>query len=269
MNEYTDFAELYDELMDNVPYEEWAEHAVSILRANGVGAGDTVADLGCGTGTMTLLLAKSGFHMIGADISEEMLSAAERKAEQTIPACDDAAHAPLFIRQDMRALDFSGIPVCAFASFCDSVNYLLSPEELRQLFHGVSEFLLPGGVFLFDFKTIHLFRDVIGEQTIAESREDCAFIWENEYEEESNINTYDLTLFRQTDAEGRMFERSFETHEERGYTLGEIQSAAESAGLYLRQAWNADTYEKICLENSAGAGESDPERIAVLLYKFL
>ena len=70
---YTSFATVYDELMDNIPYEEWAEYLISLLKEQGVADDATVADLGCGTGTVTRILDKAGYDCIGVDMSEDML----------------------------------------------------------------------------------------------------------------------------------------------------------------------------------------------------
>ena len=72
---YTGFAAVYDTFMDNVPYREWGEYIHSMLCEKGVKDG-LVLDLGCGTGTMTEILAGYGYDMIGADNSEDMLELA-------------------------------------------------------------------------------------------------------------------------------------------------------------------------------------------------
>lgn len=59
MEAYTSFAHVYDTFMDNVPYEEWTEYIVGILREYGIDDG-LVLELGCGTGSMTERLAGAG-----------------------------------------------------------------------------------------------------------------------------------------------------------------------------------------------------------------
>ena len=116
--------------------------------------------------------------------------------------------------------------VGAVFSICDSLNYITEPEELKQVFRWVNNYLDPGGIFIFDFNTEYKYREVLGDQTIAESREDCSFIWDNYYYEEERINEYELNLFIREDAEseteGDLNRRFRETHFQRAYTLSLI-----------------------------------------------
>ena len=79
MEAYTGFAYVYDEYMDNIPYDEWEEYLVELLKENGIDKDNTVIDLGCGTGTVTRMLDKEGYNCIGIDLSEDMLSIASDK----------------------------------------------------------------------------------------------------------------------------------------------------------------------------------------------
>lgn len=320
---YTGFAEVYDELMDNVPYEEWAAFLISVLREYGVGgrsvrredgadrqseegeslesghcpergraredtdrgrqekaeAGElaenlaaernTVLDLGCGTGTLTELLARAGFDMIGVDNSEEMLEIALRKREKS-------GSDILYLCQDMREFELYGT-VGAVCSVCDSLNYILEDEDMVKVFSLVDNYLYPGGIFVFDFNTVYKYEQVIGDATIAENRDDCSFIWENFYDAKSRVNEYDLTIFvREPSGEfpeqptgaknpggalasaektDGLFRRFAETHYQRGYTLEEMKSFLDKAGLLFVKALDAET---------RGAVRPDSERIYVI-----
>ena len=274
MEAYTSFAYVYDTFMDNVPYGEWARHIREKLCEHGVTDG-IVLDLGCGTGTMTERLAGYGYDMIGVDNSEEMLELAmEKKTE--------SGYDILYLLQDMRGFELYGT-VRAVVSVCDSVNYITEPDELEEVFRLVNNYLDPKGIFLFDFNTVHKYRDVIGDSTIAEDRGVCSFIWDNRYYGKEQINEYDLTLFiaedfnpmenayvseRTADSEdallseegagdledtmfseeeggenGSLYRRYTETHYQRGYTLAEIQELLERAGLVFIEAYDADTKE--------------------------
>lgn len=256
---YVGFAEVYDELMDNVPYEEWAEFLTGVLREYSVGCGgevsesgdaelaenlaierNTVLDLGCGTGTLTELLYRAGFDMIGIDNSEEMLELAMRKRE--ISGSDI-----LYLLQDMREFELYGT-VGAVCSVCDSLNYMLEDADMVKVFSLVNNYLYPGGAFVFDFNTVYKYEQVIGDATIAENRDDCSFIWENYYDAGSQVNEYDLTVFVR-EPEGDCFRRFTETHYQRGYTLGQMKGFLEEAGLLFVRALDADTHGEVRAES--------------------
>ena len=204
-----------------------------------------VVDPGCGTGKLTEILANQGYDVMGIDLSEEMLSMAiERR--------DKLRHRTLYLCQDMREFELFGT-AGTFVSVGDSVNYLLTDEDMDKLFRRVNTFLFPRGIFIFDFKTLHLYRDVIGDSTIAEDREECSFIWENWFDGETNINEYDLTLFIKDkdsgDKDDNVFRKFQEIHRQRGYTLEEMKSFAENAGLVWITGIDSDTGEEVTPES--------------------
>ena len=230
MEAYTSFASVYDTFMDNIPYEEWAEYLSGLLAEYEVTDG-IVLDLGCGTGTLTELMAARGFDMIGVDYSEEMLEIAmEKRAE--------SGRDILYLLQDMREFELYGT-VRAVISICDSLNYITEEEELEEVFRLVNNYLDPEGVFIFDFNTVYKYREILGDQTIAESREDCSFIWDNYYYEEEQINEYELSLFLQE--EGNLYRKYVETHYQKGYELETIKSLLEKSGMKFVTAYDAFT----------------------------
>lgn len=237
MDAYTGFAEVYDLFMDQVPYEEWSERISRILKEYGICDG-LVLDLGCGTGSMTELLAEKGYDMIGVDASEEMLElASEKRAE--------SGHDILYLLQDMREFELYGT-VRAIVSVCDSLNYITEEAELLQVFRLVRNYLDPDGVFFFDMNTIYKYRDILGETTIAENREEGSFIWENYYDEEQQLNEYDLTLYVRD--MGDRYVRFEETHFQRAYELSRVLELLGEAGLKAEQIFDSDTGEAVTAE---------------------
>lgn len=242
MDAYVDFASVYDTFMDNTPYEEWCEYLVKELNKAGVNQG-LILDLGCGTGTLTELLAKKGYDLIGIDLSQDMLNIAIDKKEQSKLDI-------LYLQQDMCEFELYGT-VAAVVSVCDSVNYLLDEEDLLKTFSLVNNYLDPSGLFIFDFNTTYKYRDVIGDTTIAENRDDCSFIWDNFYHEDEDINEYELTFFvKDGEVNGENRYRKFEeTHFQRGYTLEQMKMLVEKAGLRFLSAVDFDTKAEV-RENS-------------------
>ena len=227
MEAYTDFAEVYDTFMDDTPYEEWADFIAGLIEKYGISKPVRNAD--CEKDIM-----KKGYDMMGIDNSEEMLRIAMEKKEKS-------GSEILYLCQDMRDLDLYST-VGTVISVCDSINYLLEDEDVEDTFSLVNNYLYPGGLFIFDFNTVYKYETVIGDDTIAENRDNCSFIWENYYHPEEHINEYDLTIFAKEEKE-ELFRRFSETHFQRGYTLPEMEQFVKGAGMEILLTLDADTHE--------------------------
>lgn len=232
MASYESFARVYDLFMDNIPYEDWAEYLCSLLKKYKVNNG-LVLELGCGTGSMTELLADRGYDMIGVDNSMEMLDIAREKK-------DESGNDILYLLQDMREFELYGT-VRAVVSVCDSMNYITDSEDLLTVFKLVNNYLDPGGVFIFDLNTMYKYEELLGDQVIAENREESSFIWENWYDEEDQINEYNLTLFIQN--ETGLYEKYEETHYQKAYELDGVKSLLSEAGLIVEAVYDAFTMQ--------------------------
>lgn len=259
MDAYTSFAQVYDLFMDNVPYEEWSRYVISLLKEEKIENG-LVLDLGCGTGKMTRLLAAAGYDMIGIDYSEDMLEIArEYQYAQQGEIADDCAEEDavqdsniLYLLQDMREFELYGT-VRAVISICDSMNYILDEEDLLQVFKLVNNYLDPKGIFIFDMNTRYKYAETLGETTITENREEGSFIWENYFDEEDDINQYDLTLFIRED--GDLYRKYEETHYQRVYDLDVVKRLLKEAGMEFVAAYDAFTKEPV---------KADSERIYII-----
>ncbi|MFI3211952.1 MAG: class I SAM-dependent methyltransferase [Eubacteriales bacterium] len=241
MRAYTDFASVYDVFMADTPYEEWSQFLLEIFEKNQIHTGHLILDLGCGTGTLTELMAKAGYDMIGIDNAPEMLAIAMEKKEESSSEI-------LYLLQDMREMELYGT-VKAVISICDSLNYLLEEEDIIETFRLINNYLDPKGLFIFDFNTVYKYREVIGDTTIAENREHCSFIWENYYHEEEGINEYDLTLFVENKGEESelcgYYSKFQETHFQRGYTLEQMESFILQSGMEFVEAIDTDTKGRV------------------------
>ena len=244
MEAYTSFARVYDMFMDNVPYEVWSRYIVEKLRANGIDSG-YVVDLGCGTGKLTTLLADAGYDMIGIDNSFDMLDMALEREDDRI----------LYLMQDMREFE-PGEKVSAVVSACDSINYILEPEDLQAVFFCVSESLKEGGIFIFDVNTPYKYEVLMADNTIAENRDEGSFIWDNYYDEESSNNEYELAVFVRN--EDGTFDRFEEEHYQHGFTLEEVSDAVKKAGLKIRNVYDAFSHN---------APDDNSERLYYIIEK--
>jgi Predicted methyltransferase (contains TPR repeat) len=227
MKAYTGFAEGYDLFMNEVPYEEWADYVVQILRDNGINDG-LILDLGCGTGKFTSLLANKGYDMIGVDYSEDMLAIARGNNKNEI----------LYLLQDMREFELYGT-IRAVVCVCDSLNYILEYDELVQVFSLVNNYLDPNGLFIFDMNMEYKYKEIIGETVIAENRDEGSFIWENYYDDREHINEYDLTLFMK-ESNGK-YSKYNEIHYQKAYSIEVIKKAIDEAGLTFIAGYDAAT----------------------------
>lgn len=240
---YTAFAEVYDLFMDEIPYEKWCAYVLGLLHEYGIEEG-VVAELGCGTGTITQMLADAGYDMIGIDSSEDMLYVAREKSDASV----------LYLQQRMQELELYGT-VEAFVSVCDSMNYILTEEDLLCIFKKVNNYLEAGGVFIFDLKTKYYYKEVLGDRVLTDNREEACYIWENHYDEESGCNQYELTLFIRDEEDEQVFYRERELHTQRAYDLDFIKNLIEEAGMEFVAAYDAFTKEK---------PRQDSERIYVI-----
>lgn len=226
---YEKFANVYDHMMNQIPYEEWFGHLRDYLASHGVDGG-TICELGCGTGTMTELFAAAGYKMIGVDSSGDMLALAQDKKLEN-------GSDILYLEQDMRELELAE-PVDAFLSVCDSINYLLQEDELVSVFSHVKKYLRPGGYFIFDLKTTYCYRNIIGNQTWVEQDEEVSYIWENYYYDDQDINEYMLTIFRkQPDSD--LYERIEEAHYQRAYSVERLKKLLAEGGLSMVECFDA------------------------------
>jgi len=211
---YGGFAAVYD-MFVCPPYDEWAVYVREIWRRFGKEPA-LVLDLACGTGNMSSRFAAMGYETIGVDCAAEMLAAAARKNPEILYVC-----------QDMRELDLYGTADAA-CCLCDGMNYLESAEELMQVLCRLRNFLNPGGVFVFDMNTEYYFAEVLGSNVFAESNDEAAYIWENEYDPDTRVNEYAVTFFAK-EANG-LFRRFEELHCETAFAEAEVRNAAAAAG---------------------------------------
>lgn len=263
MDAYESFARVYDELMDNIPYEEWTDYIVGLLHEYHINSG-LLTELGCGTGNITELLANAGYDMIGIDNSTEMLEIANEKKQK------HHLSSILYLLQDMREFELFGT-VNAIICVCDSINYLLDIDEITMVFRLANNYLEAGGLFICDFKTCHYFKDIVADSTIAEDREKVSFIWDNYYDEDSNINELALSLFIKEDAsegeggaskdlqttahENNIYRKYQEFHYQRGLTMEEMKHCVDASGMELVAMYDAFTHH---------AATNDSERIYVI-----
>ncbi len=234
MASYEQFAQIYDLALNELPYEEWLLYIETIFEKYKTSP-KLILDLGCGTGSMTNLMATKGYEMIGVDLSEDMLAVARDKAKEENSDV-------IYLNQDMTKLDLYGT-IDAVISCGDALNYVLDEKDLLAAFKNVNMFLNPGGLFVFDMNTVYKFKEVLGNNTYAENLDASAYIWENYFYEEESINEYEVNIFIQND--DGTFDKTTEIHHERGYTIDQIKELLAAAGMTLEAIYHDGTFEPV------------------------
>ncbi len=213
---YGDFAYYYDLLTENVDYEKRCEYIKNLLVANKIDKG-ILLDLACGTGTMTFLLSKMGYDMIGVDASEEMLSVAQEKKMQS---GDDV----IFLCQKMQELDLFGTINGAVCTL-DSINHVTNENEVRQIFKKVSLFMEDEGIFIFDVNTPYKHLNVLSDNTFVYDMDEVYCVWQNSTNE-NLLTTVNLDIFEK-DEEDDVYYKYSEQFCEKGYEIEKISSWLE------------------------------------------
>ena len=217
MNSYQTLSAYYDRFTDDVGYGQWADFFEQLFAREDIRP-QLVLDLACGTGSLTRLLAKRGYDMIGADASPEMLM-------QAMQNTMDCSPRPLLINQRMEELDLYG-NVDACLCCLDSVNYVTKPKDLQEAFRRVYAALRPGGLFVFDINTPYKLRGLDG-QVFLDETEDAYCVWRTEFSEKRRLCHYGIDLFQRS---GDVWLRSQEEHLEYAYTPEELTQWLREAG---------------------------------------
>ncbi|MFV0439929.1 MAG: class I SAM-dependent DNA methyltransferase [Lachnospirales bacterium] len=231
MDIYNNFAKVYDTFMSDVPYDKWALFLDEVWKKYELNP-KNICDLGCGTGTLTSILAKK-YNLIGVDLSPEMLMIArDKSSEKNLDI--------LYIEQDMTEFHL-GFNVDSIYCLCDSLNYLLEEAEVLDTFIQCNKHLAKNGLLIFDLNTEYKFKNMYGSNVFADNSEYGSYIWKNEYLEDEQINIYDVCFFIQKGQNN--YEKFDEYHEERAYSLSKIKELLEKANLEFLEAVNIDFTE--------------------------
>lgn len=233
MDSYNQFAQYYDLLMSDVDYNSWAFYIKQLIEkfeADGCRV-HSVLDCACGTGSVTIPLAKLGYEMVGLDISEEMLEIASQKMRKNGQRC-------IFVRGDMQNIKLHKC-VDSIISCCDGVNYLTDNAQLTKFLSSAHSVLNENGLLLFDISSEYKLSEILGNNTFGEDREECTYLWENEYDCSKRTIRMDLHFF--TENSSGTYDRFDETHIQKAYTAEEIENALNINGFEVLGIFDAFT----------------------------
>ncbi len=230
---YHEFAALYDRLMADVDYDQWAGYLTSLLQTGGVMPDQPILDCACGTGEITLRLYKAGYRMTGADVSARMLEIAQQKARK-----QGAKIA--FVQQQMQCVSVHK-PVSAVTCACDGVNYLLKTEDVNAFFASANRAMQDGGLLLFDGSSAYKLEHILGGQTFGEDEADCTYLWQNCFDPKTKLLEMRLAFFT-PDGQGG-YKRFDERHVQRAHIQEELTESLEQAGFSVEGVYDAFTTE--------------------------
>lgn len=225
---YDTIASVYDELMSETDYDKWADYISMLLEKNHC-PGKKVLDIGCGTGNITIPLSKKGYSMTGMDLSEPMLKEAEEKCQAQKQKID-------WIRRDItEELPFEEGTFDAVISTFDVFSHLIDPEDLQFLLQNIKDILSEDGILIFDIQTPYKLREYLGDHTFTLHSDDVDYIWENEFDDDTEICYMTQTFFIRQD--NGLYQKTVEYQEEKLYEPSMLQVwlqmfGFETVGIY-------------------------------------
>lgn len=227
MSSYFELSRFYDELTEkNISYTKRADYFDKIIRKF-MDSPKTLLDIGCGTGKMCELMSKKGYSVIGSDISVEMLSVARQNSEGNV----------FYICQDMRKISLIN-PVDVVISTLDSINHLLTQNDVKACFKSVFDNLNSGGLFVFDMNTIYKHSTVMGNNSFVYDTNSVYLVWSSFYDETEYKNEIVIDIFEK---QGDAYYRSGESFYERAYPMYWVKETLEDTGFTVLGIYDADT----------------------------
>lgn len=213
---YDCFSNVYDSLMADCDYKARADYLLGLFSAYSHKP-KLLLDLCCGTGSLSVELAKSGAEVIAVDMSEGMLDKAVGKARESgidmLCLCQDASELDLYGTVDGA--------VCTL----DSINHIVDDGDLQRVFNRVSLFLEPDCLFIFDVNTEYKHENILGDNTFVIEDDDIYCVWQNFYDPPFTDISLDFFV-----KNGDMYNRMSEQFSERSYSDAELMKMAKNAG---------------------------------------
>ena len=233
MSGYSVFARYYDELTANIDYVRRGEYFHEIIKKFKATKENILLDLACGTGSISEVMARLGYDVIGVDNSDEMLGMAiEKKFDSGLNI--------QYLCQDMRKLDMFGtvdVIICAL----DSINHLANLNDVRKVFEGAAFFCEMNGLFIFDVNTLYKHREILANNTFTYETDNVYCIWENTLNAETDEVRMNLEFFERE--ENGLYSRSSESFSEKAYSEETIEKLLEESGFKVLAKYGDDTFE--------------------------
>lgn len=234
---YDLLAPVYDTINGEIDYSSWADFIEQIIkREYKNGRPELVLDLGCGTGRMTLELARRGYDMTGVDYSLEMLNIARENAD-----AEGLSDKILWLFQDITAFELYGT-VDVAVSCLDTLNHLTTPTEFSKCLSLVHNYLVPDGLFIFDLNGKYKFENIYAEQSYVMEDERSFCVWQNFYNPSTKICDFYITLFEEQD--DGSYHRYDEEQTERMYPLSSVKKMLKQNGFEFIGAYSGFDFKE-------------------------
>ncbi|MDM5234549.1 class I SAM-dependent DNA methyltransferase [Lysinibacillus pakistanensis] len=246
MSSYERFAHVYDELQVDIPYDKYVEWVLQHAPCNQF---PKLLDIGCGTGVLSLLLARAGYSVSGIDLSENMLSiAAERFA-------DVGLHVPLFCMSMDELEGFEALDVVTIA--IDSLNYVLQEKAVYVTLERIYNALKDGGQLFFDVHSLYKMNDIFLDSPFTYDNGDISYVWHTEPGDFEHSVIHQMTFFVR-DAVSDLYERFDEEHIQRTFPIEQYMTWLRTIGF---------NHVEVTSDFTDDAPEYESERIFIRAVK--
>ncbi|MDA0744879.1 MAG: class I SAM-dependent methyltransferase [bacterium] len=219
---YSRLASIYDYVMRHVDYVHWADYTESLFERHDA-TPIRLLDLACGTGSLALELRKRAYGISGADGCSEMLDVAREKARVS------GYEIPFYHK---NLLDLSGLPrfegvLCLY----DSLNYLMTLEDISCALVQIHQVVEPGGIFIFDVCTEHNSQQYFRDMTDRDRGDGFSYVRRSTYKNGVQYNRFEIQFTNS-------MEVVQEVHRQRIYPLAEIVQVLEDSSFQVEGAYD-------------------------------
>lgn len=228
---YENFAADYDKLVYDIDYKKIVEFINKKIKENNI-SGINLMEIGSGTGNITSLL--DGYNIIAVEKSEEMILIAREKFSFNRNI--------RFINSDITNLEIAR-KFDIVISVLDVFNYIIDIKELKKSIENIYNHMEEGSILIFDINSEYKIKEFIGNNIFTDEIEDTLYIWQGEYDDNSRINNYKMTFFREL--ENGLYERYDEDHFEKAYSVEEISKILSEVGFINIETFDDYSDKKI------------------------
>ncbi|RPF55566.1 class I SAM-dependent DNA methyltransferase [Aquisalibacillus elongatus] len=235
---YKQMANIYDELMQDAPYDEWCKFTEEVIEGKEV---RSILEIGCGTGEIAIQLAEKGYQVTAFDQSKDMIEVAEQKLNNQEESCQ-------FDVRDARYFSYEQT-FDTLISYCDVLNYITDVNDVELVLKNAYQHLRPGGLFVFDVHSQSYVNWLIDEEIFSEIRDDISYVWMCEPLEHEGGIRHDLTFFvKQSDG---LYKRLDEEHVQQTHSVKTYQDLLQNAGFRHVNVYQDFTLDQLVDEEQA------------------